>query len=173
MYRVFLHRVVCTLAVLLLPELLFSDEAATPMFERDVRPILKAHCWHCHGEETELKGGIDTRLVRLLIQGGDSGPAISAGNHSESLLYQRMVSGEMPPGEKKVSADELSIIAEWIDAGAKTLRPEPDASATVNSFTEEERSHWAFQPIARPEVPTVSQQGLVSTPLDAFWSPSA
>jgi hypothetical protein len=168
MCRVFLHRVVCTLAVLLLPELLFSDDAATPMFERDIRPILKAHCWHCHGEETELKGGIDTRLARLLIQGGDSGPAIVAGNHSESLLYQRIISGEMPPGEKKLSADELSVIARWIDAGAKTLRPEPDNPATVNSFTEEDRSHWAFQPIARPEVPAVSQQGLVSTPLDAF-----
>jgi len=32
-------------------------------FERDVRPILKAMCFHCHGEEEHLQGGLDLRLV--------------------------------------------------------------------------------------------------------------
>ena len=32
-------------------------------FEKDVRPILKAHCTHCHGEEEKPKGGVDLRLI--------------------------------------------------------------------------------------------------------------
>ena len=80
-------------------------------FEVDVRSILKAHCWQCHGEEKELHGGMDARLVRFLLKGGESGAAIVPGDHAASLLYQRMASGEMPPGKKKVSPEELERIA--------------------------------------------------------------
>ena len=38
--------------------------AAGPTFERDIRPIFKAHCFHCHGGEGETKGGLDLRLRR-------------------------------------------------------------------------------------------------------------
>ena len=48
--------------------------ATTVTFEADVRPILKAHCWHCHGEDAEVEGGLDARLARLLTKGGESGP---------------------------------------------------------------------------------------------------
>ena len=36
---------------------LSAEEALT--FEEDIRPILKANCFHCHGEEKELAGGLD------------------------------------------------------------------------------------------------------------------
>ena len=35
-------------------------------FERDVRPIVKAHCTHCHGEEEKPEGGVDLRLRRFM-----------------------------------------------------------------------------------------------------------
>ena len=54
-----------------------AEEAHAFTFEEDVRPILKAHCWQCHGEEAELKGGFDTRLARFILRGGDSGTAVS------------------------------------------------------------------------------------------------
>ncbi|MDO7677530.1 MAG: hypothetical protein MUQ48_03135, partial [Pirellulales bacterium] len=31
-------------------------------WERDIRPIFKAHCTACHGEEESLAGGVDLRL---------------------------------------------------------------------------------------------------------------
>ncbi len=139
-----------------------------PRFEVDVRPILKAHCWQCHGEEKELHGGMDARLVRFLLKGGESGAAIVPGDHAASLLYQRLVSGEMPPGKKKVSPEELQRIAKWIDAGATTLRSEPETLAIGDTFTDEERGHWSFQPITKPVIPDVAHSELIRTPIDAF-----
>lgn len=157
-------------AMLLLPATISPNARGNDLhFENTVRPILKAHCWHCHGEEAELKGKLDARLVRLLIKGGDTGPSIVPGNHAGSLLYERIASGEMPPGEKKVSAEELQIIARWIDAGATTARPEPEQAPEAGAiFSDEDRSHWAFQPIVKPAIPAVAQQELVKSPIDAF-----
>jgi mono/diheme cytochrome c family protein len=139
-----------------------------PQFETNVRAILKAHCWQCHGEEEELHGGLDTRLVRFLLKGGESGAAVVPGDHAASLLYQRVASGEMPPGKKKVPAEELEIIARWIDAGATTTRTEPEALAAGDTFTEEERRHWSFQPITEPLIPDVTHSEFVRTPIDSF-----
>ncbi len=139
-----------------------------PRFETDVRAILKAHCWQCHGEEEELQGGLDSRLAGFLLKGGESGPAVVPGDHAASLLYQRVASGEMPPGKKKVSADELKIIARWIDAGATTTRAEPETLAPGDTFTEEERQHWSFQPITKPLIPDVTRSEFVRTPIDSF-----
>src|SRR5689334_10471192 len=66
-------------------------------FETHIRPLLKAHCFRCHGGEEESKGGLDLRLRRLLAAGGDSGAAIVPGDHEQSLIYERIASGEMPP----------------------------------------------------------------------------
>ena len=44
--------------------------AVPPTFEKDIRPILKAHCFECHGEGEKLKGGLALRLRRLMLQGG-------------------------------------------------------------------------------------------------------
>ena len=146
----------------------YAEETRPLRFETDVRPILKAHCWQCHGEEKDVKGGFDARLARFLLKGGESGPAIVPGKHAESLLYKRVVSGEMPPGKKQISARETSTLARWIDSGAATARPEPEILTARDAFTEEERRHWSFQPIHRPTLPHVEQPGRVRTPVDTF-----
>ena len=135
------------------------------VFETHVRPILKAHCFHCHGEEEELQGGLDLRLTRLMTKGGESGTALVAGDHKASLLHQRIASGEMPPGEKKMTAAEAATIAAWIDGGAKTAKPEP---ATISEFTDEERAFWSLQPVKKPAVPKAADAAMVRTPIDAF-----
>jgi len=146
-----------------------ADAAPPPkgpiQFETHIRPILKAHCFHCHGDEDEKEGKLDLRLVRLMSKGGESGPAVVLGQHRESLLYQKIASGEMPPTDKKMPAGELALVARWIDEGAKTARPEPDEIADI---TDDERSFWSFQPITRPTVPQVRNSAQVRTPVDAF-----
>jgi len=83
---------------------------AAPVFEKDVRPILKAHCFHCHGEDGETKGGLDVRLARFLVKGGESGPALVAGRPAESHLLEMLESGEMPKGKSKLAAADIATI---------------------------------------------------------------
>ena len=135
------------------------------VFETHVRPIFKAHCFHCHGEAGDVQGGLDVRLVRLLSKGGESGPAFTAGDHKKSFLFERIESQEMPPGEKKLSPTEIATIARWIDQGAKTLKPEPE---TISEITDDDRAFWSFQPIVRPPLPKVRDAARVATPIDAF-----
>jgi hypothetical protein len=137
-------------------------------YEQHVRPILKAQCFQCHGEEAKPKAKLDLRLVRLMKQGGVSGAAIVAGRHEESLLWDRLDADEMPPGKKKLASNEKELIASWIDQGALTVRPEPNSLAPGLGLTEEERSFWSFQPIRHPEPPRVRNSQLVRTPIDAF-----
>jgi hypothetical protein len=146
-----------------------AAEARAPLtYEQHVRPILKAHCFPCHGEEGKPKSGLDLRLVRTMRAGGVSGEAIVAGKHDESLLWERIDAEEMPPGDKKLSAEQKGTIAAWIDQGAATARPEPEALGAGVVVTEEERTFWSFRPIERPDPPRVRGESLVRTPIDAF-----
>src|SRR5581483_1759402 len=169
-------RVLCCFVFALATSAGLAAESDALTFETHIRPILKAHCWQCHGEDEKLEGHFDARLAQFLLKGGDSGPAIVAGKHAESLLFQRIAAGEMPPGNKKLSEKERQLLARWIDAGAKTARPEPEALAAGDVFTEEERSHWAFQPVRRVGVPALASlhelpdggNPIIRSPLDFF-----
>ena len=115
------------MVVVTVPCLAAEKQAAEPAltFERDVRPILKANCFQCHGEEVELEGGLDLRLRRLMVVGGKSGPAIVPGQAEKSRLLERLRKKEMPPGEVKLTEAQAEIIERWIEQGAATARPEP------------------------------------------------
>jgi mono/diheme cytochrome c family protein len=161
-------------AVFLAPHspLLAADSAtseAALTYERDVRPLFKAHCFHCHGEGGELKGGLDLRLRRLLVKGGDSGEALVPGKPEESPLFDRIQKAEMPPGDKKkLSPAEVALIRNWIAQGANTKAPEPAEVGTEIEITPEEREFWAFQSIQTPPAPTVQHPEQIRTPIDAF-----
>lgn len=140
-------------------------------FEQHIRPIFRVHCLDCHGATEELEGTLDLRLVRSMQAGGESGPAIVAGNPDGSHLLDRIRKGEMPPGEKKLTAGDIATIQRWIAAGAKTARPEPESIGPGLGVTAEERSFWSFQPIRRPEVRDGSSWPAdvrVRTPIDAL-----
>ena len=137
----------------------WGEPPVEPVFESHIRPLLKAHCWHCHGEAGETKGGLDLRQVRRMVQGGDSGPALLPEQPLESPLWQRIVSGEMPPGNKKLSPAEMAVLKSWLERGAPTARAEREIPDS-NSFTEEELSFWSFRPVERPALPATRQAGL-------------
>ncbi|MEX1229947.1 MAG: PSD1 and planctomycete cytochrome C domain-containing protein [Planctomycetaceae bacterium] len=137
-------------------------------FETDVRPILKAHCFHCHGDEENPEANLDLRLVRFILKGGDSGAALVAGVSVSSLMAERIIAGDMPPGEKKLSEKERQTILQWIDQGAGTVRPEPETLSRESPWTEEERNFWSFKPVQRPPVPAVQHPESLANPIDAF-----
>src|SRR5256885_1292327 len=85
-------------------------------FEKEIRPLLKAHCFECHGEGAKLKGDLDLRLRHRMVEGGSNGAALVPGKPADSLLVKRITSAEMPPGKRKLMKDEIALIERWIAA---------------------------------------------------------
>ena len=108
-----------------------------PVFEKDIRPLLKAHCFHCHGEGGKKEGGVDFRLRRFMLHRTDDGPVMEPGNAAASRMIQLVQSGEMPKGEKKLSPAEIALLENWISSGAPVLREEPETipAARSSSFS--------------------------------------
>src|SRR3954451_4343520 len=103
---------------LLGPAMPADKDAAAPRFEADVLPLFKAKCLRCHGDKTR-KADLDLRTAAGVLRGGDSGPAVVAGKPDESLLYEKVHGGEMPPGKKdRLTQDEVAVIRRWIAGGA-------------------------------------------------------
>lgn len=139
-------------------------------FESHVRGIFKAHCFECHGEATELKGGLDLRLKRFLLAGGESGPSIVPGRPDQSRLIERVTTGEMPPGKSstKLTPEQIALLRRWIRDGAATAGAEPKSLAHGFQFTSEDRAYWAFQPVRRPPLPKLQNDSRVRNGIDVF-----
>ncbi len=105
--------------------------ASDVLFEKDIRPILKAHCFQCHGEEEVRESSLDLRLRHWIAKGGDGGPAIEPGDPENSVLLQRIVDEEMPPGDKPLSATDVDLIRRWIAQGAQTAGLNLNRSTTI------------------------------------------
>src|SRR5688572_12354016 len=87
---------------LLLPPVWGRAETRELTFERDVRPILKAHCTHCHGEEEKLSGGVDLRLRRFMDKALEDGRHVLVpGQPGASEMVLLIREGEMPKKGKK------------------------------------------------------------------------
>ena len=89
-------------------------------YQSDIQPIFNNNCIFCH-----QNGGSATLNLATYsgtMTGGWSGPAIIAGDHQNSLLYQRIIQpigtdGSMPPNDP-LSQSQIDLIAQWIDEGA-------------------------------------------------------
>jgi hypothetical protein len=152
--------------------LLFAAQPAVAndpvTFEQHVRPILRAYCLDCHGAGEKHAGGLDLRLKRFAVAGGKGGAAVVPGAPAKSYLVERLKSGDMPPGEKKVPAEQIAVIEKWIAGGALTLRDEPATLPPGLGITAEERAYWFYQPLTRPTTPPALPTDRVRTPIDAF-----
>jgi hypothetical protein len=90
--------------------------AAQVTFASHVLPIFRAKCISCHGGR-KTKGDLDLRTVAALLEGGESGPGIKAGDVEASVLWKFIVNDKMPPGRKKrkkLTANEKELIRAWI-----------------------------------------------------------
>ena len=139
-------------------------------FEKDVRPILKTHCTHCHGEEEKPKGGVDLRLRRFMDKKMEDGTAmLLPGDAAKSGLVHIVRSGEMPKKGKPLSDAEIAVIEQWIKQGAKTAKAEPTTLAPGPLIADEDRDFWSFQPVKHPKAPAISNlKSQIRNPIDAF-----
>ena len=113
--------------------------------------ILERRCIQCH-DAADAKGGLSLEVREAALKGGETGPAFVPGQPEESLLWQQ-ISGdkpEMPKGAAPLTVAERETIREWIVAGAKWPQtPLRDRRHEVTDW-------WSFQPLKRPEVPSVA-----------------
>ncbi|MBU6295224.1 MAG: hypothetical protein KJS91_11120, partial [Planctomycetes bacterium] len=103
------------LAVMMIP-LPFAGAAEPPSFEKDVLPVLRNRCGNCH-DAAARKGRLRIDSVSALKAGGNGGPAVIPGKPEQSPLLEKVLSGEMPPGNRKLGAPETALIREWIKTG--------------------------------------------------------
>lgn len=115
-----------------------NDKISYPV---DVKPILAAKCWNCHGPDAATREG-DLRLDVA----DAAGRVLLAADGKPPELIQRIISSDvdtkMPPAgtKKPLTSAEIRLLTEWVEQGAAY------------------DSHWAFRspvPTRPPEVDAV------------------
>ena len=144
-------------------------------FERQVKPILRENCFKCHGDRKNPKGGLRLTSRSGLIQGGETGPAVSLGEPQKSLLLAAInYKGYGMPPSGKLPREQIEILTKWVKMGLPWPSETVTESATVEpapeppQVTAETRQHWSFQRVNRPKPVPVSAAEWVRNPIDAF-----
>jgi hypothetical protein len=124
-------------------------------FNRDIRPILSAHCYACHGpDRAARKAGLRLDDRDIAIQRGAIAPGLPDKSEMIAHIFSEDPETVMPPprAKKPLSAAQKEKLRRWIEQGAPYER------------------HWAFLPI--PEevpVPQVAPEASwIRNPIDAF-----
>ena len=135
-------------AVLILLEFGTAAQSAdAPDFNREVRPILAARCFKCHGPDDRARKAklrLDTR----------EGAEKALGNLGESELIRRIGSSDpdavMPPPSVKapLTTRQKETLNAWVTAGANYS------------------PHWSF--LRQSDRPSPKPEVAVSNPIDAF-----
>jgi mono/diheme cytochrome c family protein len=126
-------------------------------FARDVRPILAAKCFACHGPDAAArKAELRLDVQAEAMKERDGTFAIVAGKPDESTLVERITETDpelrMPPpaSEKTLTPQQIATLKAWIAQGA------------------EWSEHWAWTPPKKPAVPPVDEPGFVRNDIDRF-----
>ncbi len=128
------------LKVILVPMLLVSAAqlpSQPPDFVKQVQPIFVGECSGCHRGAT-APAGLQLDSVAGMMK------VIVPGNAKQSLLVQRIsdTTGNQMPPNGPLSAEQIRLITEWVNQGAKTggavtgtvaARALPPPAATITS----------------------------------------
>lgn len=102
-----------------------QDDAAKPEFYTTrVQPILKTHCYRCHGGLNH-RGSLSLATRAGILKGGHDGPIVVPGDPAASLLV-KLIRHEgpsrdpmpMPPKLPKISDADIATVEQWVKAGA-------------------------------------------------------
>ena len=123
-----------------------------PDFNRDVRPILSNHCFHCHGPDA----GSREAGLRFDVPEPDGGFAFVPGRVDQSEAFKRIASTDpdeqMPPPHvnKPLSAAQVAVLQRWVAAGAPY------------------QAHWSLVAPKAAEPPAVARVEWARNTIDRF-----
>ncbi len=92
-------------------------------YAKHIDPVFDANCVACHGE-SKVKGGLRLDSYNSLMNGGNDGVVVLAGNPEKSILLQRVM---LPPDHKQfmpaegkppLKPEEIGLLQAWIAQGA-------------------------------------------------------
>jgi len=86
-------------------------------FAADVLPIFKQSCTRCHGSSRQ-SGELRLDSYAALMAGGKDGAAVIPNDAAGSLLVELISNGKMPRNAAPLPADKITLISDWINAGA-------------------------------------------------------
>ncbi len=138
-------------ASVIAPTFARADERVS--FNADIRPILSAACFKCHGFDESTRQAD----LRLDIAAGAS-QVMNSTDLSENMLWERISSTDedsvMPPPDENRQLTELEkqLLKRWVEQGGTY------------------QGHWAFEPIAavEPPTPTDAPAPWQVNPIDGF-----
>jgi hypothetical protein len=121
-------------------------------FDRDIRPILATHCYHCHGPDA------GSREADLRLDTEEGAQAALELEDGVAKLIARVTSDDpdilMPPPatKKPLRSEQIKLLERWVAGGAAWGR------------------HWAFEPLEAPAAPAVAGKPAapIRSPIDAF-----
>ncbi|HTH49156.1 MAG TPA: DUF1549 domain-containing protein [Candidatus Limnocylindria bacterium] len=126
-------------------------------FSAQIRPILSAKCFLCHGpDEGSRKGKLRLDSFEEATKARKGHPAITPGHLETSELVRRIlttdVDDQMPPAETKnpLKPEEIDLLKRWVAQGGK--------------YT----PHWAWVKPVRSPLPAVQHKSWPGNGIDRF-----
>jgi hypothetical protein len=122
-------------------------------YSTQVKPIINKHCIACHGG-VKKQGGFSLLFEDEALAKSKSGKyAIVPGDASESEMIRRLTLSDheerMPYLKDPLSKEEISILTQWINEGAKWGK------------------HWAHEPVKKEVVPDI-ESDFIENDIDNF-----
>jgi hypothetical protein len=173
---------IAVLGICLVAPALVCGEEIKPedveFFEKHVRPVLAERCFECHSAEVdEPDAGLRLDSAAAVLQGGDSGAVLVAGDVENSRLLRAVsyddVDLQMPP-DGKLPDETLEHLREWVRRGAPwpadpaTDKVEDAPKRAGFDLAARKASHWAWQPVQPQSPPEVQHQDWPRTDVDRF-----
>ncbi len=146
------------------------DPKGAEFFTKKIQPILAENCFKCHSHEaTKIKGGLLLDSREAVLKGGDSGPAVAAGDPDKSLLIKAVSYTDpelqMPPKDKKLPNEQIALLSEWVKMGV----PYAARAAKLQTPNSKlQKDWWSFQTVRQPPVPKVKDRGWAKNDIDRF-----
>ena len=104
-----------------------AGPAVKVSYDKQIRPILQAHCQGCH-QPAKAGGAYVMTAFDRMLKGGESGiAAIVPGKPAESHLIELITpqggKAEMPQNKPALADSEIALLTQWIAQGASDDSP--------------------------------------------------